>query len=70
MVIWPEALNMVIALIGIENNMNGLFILLIAFVIIILMSITLIASKQSEKINSLTQTITMLEKRIRELEDE
>lgn len=69
MVIWPETLRFIISLIGIESNMNGLFILAIAFVIMILMSITSIVSKQSEKIKSLTQTIAMLEKRIRELEE-
>lgn len=68
MVIWPEILRLIISFIGIESNMNGLFILAIAFVIVILMSITSIVSKQSEKIKSLTQTIAMLEKRIRDLE--
>lgn len=69
MVMWPETLRFISSLIGIESNMNGLFILAIAFVIMILMSITSIVSKQSEKIKSLTQTIAMLEKRIRELEE-
>lgn len=34
--------------------MNGLFILVIAFIIVILMSITSIVSKQNEKIRFLT----------------
>lgn len=68
LVIWPETLAKIISLIGIESNMNGLFILAIAFVIVILMALTSIVSKQSDKIRSLTQTIGMLEKRIRELE--
>lgn len=38
-------------------------------VIEILMILTSIVSKQSDKIRSLTQTIGMLEKRIRELEE-
>lgn len=69
LVIWPQILSSIISIIGIQSNMNGLFIFAIAFVIVILMSITSIVSKQSEKIKSLTQTIAMLEKRIRELED-
>ena len=69
MVVWPETLHLLISFIGIESNMNGLFILAIAFAIVILMSITSIVSKQSEKIKSLTQTIAILEKRIRELEE-
>ena len=69
LVIWPETLAKIISLIGIESNMNGLFILAIAVVIAILMSITSIVPKQSDKIRSLTQTIAMMEKRIRELEE-
>lgn len=69
MVIWPNSLTMFIRLIGITDNMNGLFILCIAFLIIILMSITSIVSKQTDKIKNLTQTIAKMEKRIRELEE-
>lgn len=69
LVIWPESLIKITQAIGIESSMNGLFILAIAFVIAILMSITSIVSKQSDKIRSLTQTIAMMEKRIRELEE-
>lgn len=69
MVIWPKTLTWIITAIGIESNMNGLFIIAIAFLIAILMSITSIVSKQSEKIKLLTQTIAILEKRVRELED-
>lgn len=68
LVIWPESLMIIIGIIGIENSMNGLFILAIAFVIIILMSITSIVSKQNEKIRSLTQTIAILEKQLCEQE--
>lgn len=68
MVIWPNSLVWFVHLLGITSNMNGLFILCIAFLIIILMSITSIVSKQAEKIKNLTQTISKMEKRIRELE--
>lgn len=70
MVIWPETLIWFIHLLGITGNMNGLFIICIAFVIMILMSITSIVSKQAEKMKNLTQTIAKMEKRIRELEEE
>lgn len=69
MVIWPETLTIFIHMLGITGNMNGLFILCIVFLIMILMSITSIVSKQSEKIKNLTQTISKMEKRIRELEE-
>lgn len=70
MVIWPYSLTWFIHLLGITGNMNGLFILCIAFLMMILMSITSIVSKQSDKIKNLTQTISKMEKRIRELEEE
>lgn len=68
LVIWPEMLTAITRIIGIESNMNGLFILAIAFVIVILMALTSIVTKQNEKIRSLTQTMGMMEKRIREQE--
>lgn len=68
MVIWPQTLVWFIHLLGITSNMNGLFLLCIAFLIMISMSITSIVSKQSDKIKNLTQTISKMEKRIRELE--
>lgn len=69
MVIWPQALVRFVHLLGISSNMNGLFILCIAFLIMILMSITSIVSKQADRIKNLTQTIAKMEKRIRELEN-
>lgn len=68
-VIFPQLLRQLISIVGIEDNMNGLFVLMIGFIVIILMSITSIVSKQSSKIRLLTQTVARMEKRIRELED-
>ena len=69
MVFWPELLIRFIHLLGIIDTMNGLFIICIAFLIMILMSITSIVSRQADKIKNLTQTISKMEKRIRELEE-
>ena len=49
--------------------MNGLFALSVFFIIIILMSLTSIVSKQTEKIRTLTQENALLEERIRKLEE-
>lgn len=68
MVIWPESLTLFVNMLGITSNMNGLFIACIAFIIMILMSLTSIVSKQAEKIKNLTQTIAKIEKRLREVE--
>lgn len=68
MVIWPEMLIYFVRILGIASNMNGLFIACIAFIIMILMSLTSIVSRQADKIKNLTQTIAKMEKRLREVE--
>lgn len=68
MVIWPEVLTYFISMLGIASNMNGLYVACIAFIIMILMSLTSIVSKQADKIKNLTQTIAKIEKRLREVE--
>lgn len=69
MVVWPESLFLFVRMLGITSNMNGLFIACIAFIIMILMSLTSIVSKQADKIKNLTQTIAKMEKRLRECEN-
>lgn len=68
LVIFPELLLRIIVLFGIQSNMNGLFIFGIAFLGMILMSITSIVSRQNKRIRTLIQESAILEKRIRELE--
>ncbi len=53
-----------------ESNMNVLFVSLIGFILIILMALTSIVSGQAEKTKKLIQYIAVMEKRIRELEDQ
>lgn len=68
MIFIPELLLLFVQLFGIESNMNGLYILCFAFVICILMTLTSIVSRQQIKIRILIQELSMMEKRIRELE--
>ena len=68
LVIFPELLVRIIHILGIEDNMNGLFIICIAFMLMILMALTSIASRQNMKIRTLVQEIAILDKKIRELE--
>lgn len=70
MVFFPEILVWFVRRLGIESNMNGLFVLCFMFIIAILMAITSIVSRQQMKIRILIQEISMMEKRIRELENE
>lgn len=66
----PELLVMIIHIFGIQDNMNGLFIFAIGFIIMILLSLTSIVSRQNQKIRTLTQELAILDKRVRELEQE
>lgn len=70
MVFFPSLLIDFVHLLGIESNMNGLFILCFAFIIAILMMLTAIVSRFAMKVRTLIQEISMLEKRIRELENQ
>lgn len=64
----PELLVKIIRVFGIQDNMNGLFIFMIGFIILILLSLTSIASRQNGKLRKLTQEMAILDKRVRELE--
>lgn len=68
MIFFPELLVFFVRFLGIESNMNGLYVLCFAFIIAILMTLTSIASRQTMKIKILIQELSMLEKRVRELE--
>lgn len=68
LVIFPELLTYIIRFLGIESNMNGLFIMCIAFIIMIMMALTSIVSRQNAKIRKLVQEIGILEERVRELD--
>lgn len=70
MIFFPEVLVRFVRMLGIESNMNGLYVLCIAFIIAILMTLTSIVSRQALKIRTLIQEISMMEKRIRDLENE
>ena len=68
LVVVPELLVSIIRIFGIQDNMNGLFIFGIGFMIMILLSLTSIVSRQNHKIRTLTQEVAILDKRVRELE--
>lgn len=70
LIIFPEMLVRIIHIFGISDNMNGLFIICIGFMLMILMALTSIASRQNMKIRLLVQEIGILDKRIREMEQQ
>lgn len=69
LVLFPSVLFFLSDLFGIVDTMNGLFTFAIGFIVMLLMSLTAIVSKQSDKIKNLVQDNALLEKRIRELEN-
>lgn len=70
MVFFPDLLIKFVHFLGIESNMNGLFILSIAFVIMVLMTLTSIVSRTMMKVRAMIQEMGMLERRVRQLENE
>lgn len=69
LIIFPNILYTLMNGFGISVPVNGLFLVCIGFIIVILMSITSIVSKQTDRIKQLVQHQALLEKKIRELEE-
>lgn len=68
LVIFPNLLTLFSELCGIELPVNALFTFAFVFVAMLLMALTSIVSKQSNRIKDLVQDNALMEKRIRELE--
>lgn len=69
LIIFPGILEKIANAIGIQVASNAAFAMLLFFILLILMELTSIVSKLSEKNKNLIQTIALVEKRIRELEN-
>ena len=67
-VLFPQALEFIVHMLGIVELTNGLFAVVLFFLIMLLMTITSIVSTLNKKIRRLTQNCALYEKRIRELE--
>lgn len=68
--LFPEAVGGLARLVGIELASNFVFMLVGLFALLILLSLTSIVSKQNAQIFRLAQNISLMEKRIRDLEGE
>ena len=68
LVAFPNLMSRLASLAGIKSRMNALYIFLIAFLIILVLSLTSIASKQTDRIRALAQAMAVLEERVRKLE--
>ncbi len=67
--IFPRIIGFFTDLLGIYSETNGIFFVGVCFILLIILSLTSIASGLSERIRTLVQTQAMLEKRVRELEE-
>ncbi len=68
--LFPTIIYSISSLLGIVDPVNAVFAIELFFLLIILMSITAIASKQTERIKHMAQSIALMERRIRELESQ
>lgn len=66
--IFPRTLHILSDLIGVYSPTNALFAIISMFLILLLMSMTVIVSHLNESVKRLVQHNAMLEKRVRELE--
>ncbi|MBC5786874.1 DUF2304 domain-containing protein [Clostridium facile] len=69
MIIFPQLSIQVSKWIGVEVPSNFIFMLEGIFVLVILISLTLIVSNQTSRLTRLTQAVAILERRIRDLEE-
>lgn len=68
LVVFPQLLQFFAGLVGIAAPMNALFSVAFFCIIMILMSLTAIVSKQNKRNKDLIQSVALLEKRVRDLE--
>lgn len=70
MLLSPKGFTILINFFGITGTMNGLFLMFIALLIMICMSLTAIVSAQSRKLRTLIQQMAIMDKKLQELEKE
>jgi hypothetical protein len=67
--IFPNILTFISTILGFQIVSNAIFALLLGFILMILLSLTSIVSKQTQRIKTLIQANALLEKRVRKLEN-
>lgn len=68
-IIFPDVLISASHIVGVEVASNFVFLVEGIFVLVLLISLTLIVSKQRKQIVRLTQRMAIMERRLRELEN-
>jgi hypothetical protein len=70
LLIWPHALKTFSSILGIYDDTNALFAVVCFCIIILLMSLTAIASRLNAKATALAQANALLEKRLFDIEEQ
>ena len=68
--IFPQTIRFFTHLLGVHSETNAVFFIGVCFLVLIVLSLTSIVSGQTERIRKLVQSQAILEKRIRDLEEE
>lgn len=69
LIVFPQLVHKFSEIIGIATPVNTVFVIEGIFILLILLSLTTIVSHLNERNRRLVQSVALLEKRIRELED-
>ena len=68
--LWRDGLNELADVLGIAYPPNALFVLALAFMLLLLLHYSTVISRLSDRTTTLTQRIAILEERLRELDSE
>lgn len=66
--VFPNLMSTIFSFLQIESPMNGILSLLVFFLMVIMIILTSIVSKQTSQIRTLTQENAILENRLKEVE--
>lgn len=69
LVIFPKLLSVFSSIIGVQTPIYALFTAAIFLILLVLLSVTVIISKQTNRVRQLAQMNALLEMRVRELEE-
>ncbi len=68
MVAFPKTIEFLADLIGVASYINAIFMAFIFFILLLVVSLTSIVSKQHREIKTLIQNVALLQKRLDQLE--
>lgn len=67
--VFPQIAVFVSELLGIQSAVNAIYLIIVFFMLLLLISLSSIVSKQHREIKTLIQHVAIIEKRLRDLEE-